>query len=458
MRGAHILVVDDEPDIRSLLREILEDEGYEVSLAENAEQARHARRQRRPDLTLLDIWMPDTDGITLLKEWAEAGGLETPVIMMSGHGTVETAVEATRLGAYDFIEKPLSLHKLLLTVGRALEASALAQENVGLRRRVARPAQAVGSGPAITELKKQLQRIAGHKTSVFMTGESGSGKETFARHLHQQSPRAEGPFVEVNVAALARENAAGELFGLEEGERVRYGALERAKGGTLFVKDIADLDAGIQARLLGALESQSLLRVNGREPVALDVRIVAATRHNLQEDVAAGRFRDDLYYHLSVLPLHVPALREHSEDVPELLEYYVGFFAEQEGLSPRRFSASALARLRAYAWPGNVRELRNLVQRLLILGSGALIETAEVDAALGLAPAAPPGTGSVPGFDLPLREAREQFERAYLEYQLQSAGGSVSRVADKVGMERTHLYRKLRMLGIDPKQIKESLR
>lgn len=460
MTSAHLLVVDDEPDIRTLLRDILEDEGYEVSLAAGAEEARHARRQRRPDLTLLDIWMPDTDGISLLKEWAEAESLDSPVVMMSGHGTVETAVEATRLGAYDFIEKPLSLHKVLVTVSRALEAARLTRENLGLRRRNFQPAEAVGSGAAIKALKSQLERISGHGTSVFMVGESGSGKETFARFLHQRSPRAAGPFIDVNVAALARENPEAELFGAEEaGGRVRYGALERANGGTLFLKDIADLDPGIQARLLGALESRSVLRVNGGEPVSLDVRIVAATRRELKEEVAAGHFRDDLYYHLNVLPLHIPALREHSEDVPELLEYFVEQFAEQEGLERRRFSQGSLSRLRAYAWPGNVRELRNLVQRLLILGSGRHIEVGEVDAALGLAPAAAaelPGT--VQRFDLPLREAREQFERAYLEYQLQHSGGSVSKVAERVGMERTHLYRKLRMLGIDPKQIKESLR
>jgi DNA-binding NtrC family response regulator len=364
-------------------------------------------------------------------------------------------VEATRLGAYDFIEKPLSMHKLLVTVDRALVTASLARENLGLLRRAQRVAEVVGSGAAITALKSQIRRIATHKTSVFITGESGSGKETFARYLHGQSPRATSPFIDVNVAGLARENPAAELFGSEEGDRVRYGSLERAHGGTLFLKDIADLDLGIQARLLGALENQALLRVGGREPVRIDVRIVAATRRNLQEEVAAGRFRDDLYYHLNVVPLHVPALREHAEDTTELLEYYVRWFRDHEGLPPRRFSAAAQSRLRAYPWPGNVRELRNLVQRLLILGLDETIEVAEIESALGVRTQQPPAT---PGFELPLREAREQFERAYLEYQLQAAGGSVSKVADKVGMERTHLYRKLRMLGIDPKQIKEASR
>lgn len=457
MSGRQILVVDDEPDIRVLLKEILEDEGFNVSVAENAAQAREARRNRRPDLVLLDIWMPDTDGITLLKEWADGAPLGAPVIMMSGHGTVETAVEATRLGAYDFIEKPLSIAKLLLTVQRALESANLQRENVGLRRAVAGIPEPIGRSRVMENLRASCRRIAQHRTAVFMTGESGSGKEVFARYIHENSPRAAGPFVIVNVAGLARENPDNELFGTEDAQRVIYGSLEQANGGTILVKDIADMDLSTQARLLSALEQQSMLRVGGREPVTIDVRVIAATKRDLQAEVAAGRFRDDLYYYLNVVPLQVPALRDHIEDLDDLLAHYTQHFARQEGLPRREFTAAARLRMREYRWPGNVRELKNLVQRLFILGTSENIDGVEVSTATGMRP---PHEGSPvhPEFELPLREARERFEKAYLEYQLQIYDGSVSKVAERVGIERTHLYRKLRSLGIDPKQIKEASR
>lgn len=455
MKASHILVVDDEPDIAALVGDILTEEGHSVAIAGTAEQARAARRQRRPDLVLLDIWLPDTDGVTLLKEWSEAGTCEAPVIMMSGHATLETAVEATRLGAYEFLEKPLSTAKLLVTVARALEADALRRENVGLRRGQPAADDPVGSSAPLSALRAQVERIASRRTAVLITGESGSGKETFARYLHRRSPRADGPFVVVGAAALTRENPEAELFGAESVDgRVRYGWIERAHGGTLLLKDVADLDLGIQARLLTALEGQSTLRVGGSEPVRLDVNVIAATRQNLLEAVREGRFRDDLYYHLNVVPLAVPPLREHLEDIPDLVQHYLDRFVRNEGLPTRRFSAGALARLRLHAWPGNVRELRNLVQRLLILGGEETVELAEVEQVLG-APAVAPSNGFSITFDLPLREAREQFERVYLEHQLQVYGGSVSRVADHSGMERTHLYRKLRSLGLGPRQGRE---
>jgi two-component system nitrogen regulation response regulator NtrX len=457
MSGQQILVVDDEPDIRILLKEILEDEGFVVSVAENATQARDALRMRRPDLILLDIWMPDTDGVTLLKEWSEGGQFGIPVIMMSGHGTVETAVEATRLGAYDFIEKPLSIAKLLLTVQRALETATLQRENIGLRRGTAAVPEPIGHSRAMEQLRASCRRIAQHKTSVFITGESGVGKEVFARYLHQHSARATRPFVVINVAGIARENPDAELFGTEDGGRVTFGSLEQANGGTLFIKDIADMDLNTQARLLSALEQQSMLRVGGRESVAIDVRIIAATKRDLAAEVAAGRFRDDLYYHLNVVPLVVPPLREHLEDLEDLLNHYLDYFVTHEGLPRREFSPGAKNRLRDYRWPGNVRELKNLVQRLLILGTSEQVEAAEISATTGVRP---PSDGETqhPEFELPLREARERFEKAYLEYQLQLCDGSVSKVAERVGIERTHLYRKLRSLGIDPKQMKEAAR
>ncbi len=452
MSSHHILVVDDEPDIRQLVQEILEDEGYSVSVAENAAAARAARRSRRPDVTLLDIWMPDTDGISLLKEWSDSGQLETPVIMISGHGTVETAVEATRLGAYDFIEKPLSTAKLLLTVRHALEASRLQSENIGLRRHAQPVSEPVGRSSLMQSLREQVARVAQHDTAVLVLGESGSGKQVLARYLHANSARRGGPFVEVGVGGLAGEAAAVELFGSEEGSRVHYGWLEQANGGILFLSDIADMIPPTQARLLGALQHQSLVRVGAREPVQINVRIVAATDKDLAGEVSAGRFREDLYYHLNVVPIRVPALREHVEDVPELLEFCVDLFVAQDNLPYRRFTTGAQNYLRNYPWPGNVRELKNLVQRLLILGNTEEVGLDEVQAALGSQPRKVP-PGQLPGFDMPLREARELYEKAYLEHQLQEEAGNVTRVAHRVGVERTHLYRKLRALGIDTKKL-----
>jgi two-component system nitrogen regulation response regulator NtrX len=454
MSAEHIVVVDDEPDIRNLLKEILEDEGYEVSAAANGEEARQARRRHRPDLVLLDIWMPDIDGISLLKEWSEEeGGARVPVIMISGHGTIETAVEATRLGAYDFIEKPLSMGKLLVTVKNALESSRLQRENVSLRRQAQPVNEPIGRSLVMQRLREQVKRIAQHDTWVLISGESGSGKEVFARYLHAASVRRDGPFVVVGVASIAGENSARELFGAEGGDKVYFGRLEQANGGTLFLDEVADMDPVTQARLLSVLQSHLFLRVGGKESVRLNARIIAATHRDLEQEVRAGRFREDLYYHLNVVPLRVPPLREHSEDVPELLGYYVNIFATQENLPYRNFSVAAQNRLRHYSWPGNVRELKNLVQRLLILGAGPDIDLDEVDAALGAQRPGKELPETASSFDLPLRAAREQFEKAYLEHQLRQTGGSVGKVAKLAGMERTHLYRKLRALGIDAKHV-----
>jgi two-component system nitrogen regulation response regulator NtrX len=449
----YILVVDDEPDIRNLLQEILEDEGYDVSVAEDGESARKSHRDRRPDLVLLDIWMPDVDGITLLKEWAEeGGGLPMPVIMMSGHGTVETAVEATRLGAYDFIEKPLSLAKLLLTIEHALEAERLQRENLGLRRQSHMPHEPVGHSAVMQRLREQVKRIAEHDTWVLMTGESGSGMNVVAHYLHNCSPHRERPFVEVSIASLAAEGIEAQLFGSEEEGKIHYGLLEQANGGTLFISDVGDLDMATQTRLNSALETRAFQRVGGDTSVQLYVRIVAATHYNLETMIEQEKFRKDLYYQLNVVPLRIPSLREHREDVPELLNYYVNLYVEQDKLPYRKFSLPAQNRLRNYHWPGNIRELSNLVQRLLIIGAGAEISLDEVEQALGAS--SQPITGSIPmGYDRPLREAREQFEKAYLEYQLKQHEGSVGKVAKIVGLERTHLYRKLRSLGIDPKSL-----
>ncbi len=452
MGAPHILVVDDEPDIRESVRDILVDENYSVATAENAEAARQALRDRRPELILLDIWMPDLDGISLLKEWVEGRGLPCPVIMMSGHGTVETAVEATRLGAYDFLEKPLSLAKLLLTVERALEADRLAQENVGLKRRASPLVEPIGHSPVIQRLREQVKRIAQHDSWVLISGEPGSGRETFARYLHAHSSRRDRPFIDVGVAAISSGNAARELFGSERDGAIQYGRLEQAAGGTLFLDEVAEMDLEAQAQLVGALDTGSFMRVGGSAPVNIDVRVIAATQRDLHKAVAEGRFREDLFYQLNVVPLVVPPLRDHREDIPELLESAVDRLVEQDKLPYRRFSIAAQNVLRNYSWPGNIRELKNLVQRLLILAASDEISAREVEAAMGAAQAAS-GAAGVPGvsFDQPLRDARDAFEKAYLEYQLEKHAGNVSQMAEEAGMERTHLYRKLRDRGIEIK-------
>lgn len=447
---ANILVVDDEPDIRSLVQEILQDEGYVVSVAGNAAAARQMRQQHPFDLILLDIWMPDTDGITLLKEWGEDPSFVSPVVMMSGHGTIETAVEATKLGAYEFLEKPLSLARLLLVVQRALDAHLLQRENAGLKQQLAEVNEPVGRSAFAERMKEQLKRLALHDTKVMFVGESGTGKELYARFLHEHSGRKNGPFIDVAVGSIAPENAAVEFFGKEVGGVIFPGLLERAHGGVLFLAEIAGMDAQTQLKFLSALESRSFLRVGGTEQVHVDVRVIVTTRVSLENEVKAGRFRQDLYYLLNEVTMEVVPLREHSEDVPALLSFYVDFFVQHEKLAFRKFSMSAQNFLRNYAWLGNVRELKNLVQRLMILGAGDDIELTEVKAALGTAlDDVEFAVHNVPSFfDLSLKEAREQFEKAYLEYHFEKNQRNVAKLAIAVGVERTHLYRKLHALNI----------
>jgi len=451
MITGNILVVDDEPDIRNLVKEILEDEGFNVEVAKDAEQARQQREDFSPDLVLLDIWMPGVDGISLLKEWKEANTLTMPVIMISGHGTVETAVEATKVGAYDFIEKPLSLAKLILTVKHALENVSLQQENLILRGHAQPVNKLIGKSHIMQQLREQIKRIANHNTPVLITGESGTDKELFARYLHNLSNRSEAPFITVGISALSAAHAIQELFGSEEGDDVKAGLIEQAENGILFLKDIADMDSALQAKLQYTLENNAFTRVGGTTAYNIDIRLIGVTRTNLLEKVKNGQFRDDLYYQLNVLPIAIPPLREHYEDVPDLLEYYVTYFVEQEGLPYRHFTVAAQNYLRRYEWPGNVRELKNMVQRLLILGTRENIEVDEIEIAMGRMLKPDESHDYNPEFDLPLREAREHFEKSYLQYKLAQTNGSVSKVAKEVGMERTHLYRKLKSLGIDIK-------
>jgi DNA-binding NtrC family response regulator len=452
--AATVLVVDDEPEIRRLLKEILEDEHYAVVTADNAAQARTAWRDARPDLVLLDIWLPDTDGITLLKEWASAGALETPVIMLSGHGTVETAVEATRLGAYDFIEKPVSMGKLLVSVRRALESHQLRRENVVLKAQAEPVSFLTGKSAAMRALRAAIERIAQSDAWVLITGEPGSGKAVAARYLHEHSARRGRPLVETSLSALPAGDLALRLYGEERDGQVTPGAFEQAHAGTLVLNEVGEIDAATQAQLATVLSEKRLRRLGGREPLPLDVRLIATTSRDLPRAVAEKRFREDLYYRLNVVPLAIPSLREHREDVPELVGFYLDWMSDHEHLPYRRFSTGALNVLRQHDWPGNIRELRNLVQRLLILNREGEVTETEVRQAMGEMPAV---SAAAPRtlFDMPLKRAREDFERAYLEHHLERTGGNVAELARLTGMERTHLYRKLKQLGLHPKDVKE---
>ncbi len=451
MKNNRILITDDEPEICRLVQEILIDEGYVVETAGNAEEARKLLHAFRPDLVMLDIWMPGTDGITLLKEWMENEESPPSVVMMSGHGNVETAVEAIRLGAYDFLEKPLSMAKLMVTVQRALQNIQLRNENVQLRQQLQPLDELIGDSDNMQHLKQEIKLVANTESWVLITGEPGSGKEIAARMIHKSSPRADAELVSINLAAIPAENIAVQMFGSEKEGLITPGSFEQAKGGTLLLDEIVDMDMATQAKLIGALQENRFLRVGGNIPVELDVRVIAATSHNLEEEVSAGRFREDLYYRLNVVPIQVPPLREHSDDVPLLINYYLDYMTRVDHLPARHFSDISLRVLRQYSWPGNVRELKNLVQRLLILNRGEEVSVEEVQSALGKRSVAVATPDAPLDYNLSLREARDQFERNYLIYHLQQVGGNVSELAQIVGMERTHLYRKLKALDINPK-------
>lgn len=441
MNNARILVVDDEPNIRELLDEILSEEGYEVTTAGDAERARLAHKNQNYDLTLLDIWMPDTDGISLLKEWSESGVLG-PVVMMSGHGTVETAVEATRLGALDFIEKPVSLTKLLRTVEKALSGRRPRQTARSLVPAISMP---IGKSRGLVRLREQVAKIAEHETHVLFAGEAGSGRELFGRYLASRSNRSGQPFVVASGADLDEEGAERSLFGKDQAP----GLLDAANGGTLFIRNIQELSPAGQIALADALKSGRFGRAGAERDRPLDVRVLSSLPPAFERD---RLLREDLVSALGAMVLQVPALRDHSEDVPELLRYYVDVLVDKEGLPFRRFSVAAQNRLRNYPWPGNVSELRRLVKSLLILADAEEIELDEVEEALSPDAGDPDTLIKQDLLAMPMREAREHFERAYLKQQLSLCGGKVGQLAKRVGMERTHLYRKLRSLGIDFKR------
>ena len=450
MSGEHILIVDDERAIQTTLKGVLEDEGYRVSAVGSGQEMLARLADDSPDLIFLDIWMPGMDGLEALAEVKQRRP-EATVVMISGHGTIETAVKATKLGAYDFIEKPLSLEKMLLAAVRALDHSRLERENRALRERLERVDEIVGGSALLEELRQEIAMAAPTNGRVMIHGENGAGKELVARAIHTLSTRREGPFVEVNCAAIPEELIESELFGHERGAFTgaiarRRGKFELADQGTLFLDEIGDMTLKTQAKVLRALEEQAFERVGGKETLRVDVRVLAASNQDLKELIALGRFREDLYYRLNVIPIEVPPLRRRKEDIPALVGHFIALFSAENGKRPKTISVEALAYFLSYDWPGNVRELRNMVERLVIMAPRDVIGPED------LPPPLRPKEG--PAEDVhrerTLKDAREAFERAYIVAELRAHDGNVTRTADTLGIERSHLYRKLKAYGITP--------
>ncbi len=451
--AADVLVVDDEIDIRELVAGILSDEGYAVRTAADSESALAAIRARRPALLILDIWMQGggMDGLELL-DLIKTLDEDLPVIMISGHGNIETAVSAMKRGAYEFLEKPFKSDRLILTVERALEQAGLKRENRRLRAQALASDDLIGKSAAAQSLRQMISKVASANSRVLVTGPPGSGKETVARLIHAASQRARGEFVAISAAGMAPERMDGELFGEEgEGGRPRkIGVFERAHGGTLYLDEVAEMPRETQSRILRVLVDQRFRRVGGDNDVQVDVRVISSSSRDLREEIAAGRFREDLFHRLNVVPVRVPSLAERRDDIPEMIQYFIERICEATGMPRRRLGEDALATLQVHAWPGNVRQLRNNVERMLILATG---EPGEIISAEMLP--AEVATGAQAGtigperiIALPLREARELFEREYLNAQILRFGGNISRTATFIGMERSALHRKLKSLGL----------
>ncbi|MDB5430291.1 MAG: sigma-54-dependent Fis family transcriptional regulator [Caulobacter sp.] len=458
--AADVLVVDDETDIRELVSGILSDEGYAVRMAADSEQALAAIRARKPALLVLDIWMQGggMDGLELL-DLVKTLDADLPVIMISGHGNIETAVSAIKRGAYEFLEKPFKSDRLLMIVERALESASLRRENRRLRTQTLTPDGFIGRSAAAQQLRQLVAKVSSANSRVLIAGPPGSGKEMVARLIHGASQRAKGEFVALTAAGMAPERMDSELFGEEgEGGRPRkIGVFERAHGGTLYLDEVAEMPRETQSRILRVLVEQRFRRVGGDNDVQVDVRVVSSTSRDLREEIAAGRFREDLFHRLNVVPIRVPALAERREDIPELIAYFIDRISEATGLPRRKLGEDALATLQVHAWPGNIRQLRNNVERMLILASG---EPGEIITADMLPTEAPSGVqsgalGAEKIIALPLREARELFEREYLNAQILRFGGNISRTAAFIGMERSALHRKLKSLGVAGQRAEE---
>jgi two-component system nitrogen regulation response regulator NtrX len=449
-----VLIVDDEQDIRDLVAGVLEDEGYTARTAADSDAALDAIRDRRPSLVLLDVWLQGSrlDGLELLDE-IKARDPSIPVLVISGHGNLDTAVAAVRKGAADFIEKPFEAERLLLLVSRATETERLRRENANLKAQVGGGDELTGASSAINQVRATLKRVAATGSRVLITGPAGVGKEVAARLLHVWSPRASAPFVVVSAARMTPERVEEELFGVEEGgELARPGLLEQAHGGTLFLDEIADMPVTTQAKILRVLTDQSFARVGGQRTVKVDVRVVSGTSRHLPDEIGAGRFREDLYYRLNVVPVHLPPLAERREDIPALVDHFVARYASERRVPTPEVAPDAMAALQAYDWPGNVRQLRNIVERTIIMAPGDRIGRIDIDMlpseVLNDQPQLASNATTTAMMGAPLREARETFEREYLRVQIRRFSGNISRTASFIGMERSALHRKLKLLGL----------
>ncbi|MFZ5747835.1 MAG: sigma-54-dependent transcriptional regulator [Pseudomonadota bacterium] len=449
-----ILVVDDERDIRELVAGVLEDEGYATRAAADSDSALEAIAERRPSLVLLDVWLHGSrlGGLELLDE-IKLRDPSLPVLVISGHGNLDTAVTAIRRGAADFIEKPFEAERLLLLVERATETERLRREVASLRASAGRDEDLTGTSASINGVRATLKRVASTGSRVLISGGAGVGKEIAARLLHSWSQRASAPFVVVSAARMTPERVEEELFGVEDGGNlVRPGLLEQAHGGTLFLDEIADMPVATQARILRVLTDQSFTRVGGQRIVKVDVRVVSATARDLTAEIAAGRFREDLYYRLNVVPVNIPGLSERREDIPALVAHFVAHYARERRVPTPEVAADAMVALQSYEWPGNVRQLRNVVERTVILAPGDRIGRIDVDLlppeVLGAPGDAGNGIATNAIMGAPLKEARETFEREYLRVQIRRFSGNISRTAHFIGMERSALHRKLKLLGI----------
>ncbi|MGC1505742.1 MAG: sigma-54 dependent transcriptional regulator [Sulfitobacter sp.] len=446
-----ILIVDDERDIRELISDILEDEGFATRLAGNSDEAMAAINTEPPALMILDIWLKDSrmDGIDILK-CVKRDNPDVPVVIISGHGNIEIAVAAIRQGAYDFIEKPFNIDQLMVVIRRAMETSRLRRENQSLKRRDTASSEMMGQSAAFRALLGQLDKVTKSNGRVMLTGPAGAGKEVAARYIHSNSGRADAPFVTVNCAGVEPDNMEAMLFGRESAERgIEPGLLEQAHGGIVFFDEVADMPLGTQSKILRVLVDQQFTRVGGNDKVRVDLRVISSTNRNLEEAIAADTFRQELFHRLNVVPIAVPSLEERREDIPLLAEHFIKEFNQSQGLPQRSLSEDAIALMQTMIWPGNVRQLKNLVERVLILGDGTgPIEARELPGE------EPSGTEdgrvvlSSALATLPLREAREAFEREYLLTQINRFGGNISRTANFVGMERSALHRKLKSLGV----------
>jgi two-component system nitrogen regulation response regulator NtrX len=453
--ASDILIIDDEADIRELVSGILQDDGHQVRTARDSDEALDALRRRTPALVVLDIWLQGSriDGLDLLAMFKEIDP-DMPVVVISGHGTIETAVAAIRKGAYDFVEKPFTADRLLLVVQRAQETARLKRENNALKARSSASDDLIGSSAVVANLRSAIERVAQTNSRVLITGPAGSGKELVARLLHERSPRQGGPFIAINAASIAPERMESEIFGEEgaDGRTRKIGVFEQAHGGTLFLDEVGDMPLETQSKILRVLVDQRFKRLGGSADVQVNVRVVSSTSRDLRGDIESARFREDLFHRLNVVPLRAPGLAERREDIPELAGYFVGRLAGTSGVNARQIGEDALAALQAADWPGNVRQLRNVIERILILATGDPATPVTVDA---LPPEAWPSAGfskhdglqEVIG--LSLRDARERFEREYLNVQITRFGGNISRTAAFIGMERSALHRKLKSLGVD---------